>query len=671
MLNIVCVNAGNYLGRGVEYVNILHDMVRRNLQAGFPGRFVVFTDTPGGYHGDIIVRPLPHEGLRGWHNKIGLFKPGLFDDGDRILALDLDTLITGRLDEYAAYDGEFSILRDFFVPDDGKFSGWQSAVMAWPANRLAHIWERYEAAEFPIVDGGDQAWIKQNQDKADLWQILHPGSVVSYKASSGRVPQTASIVCFHGKPRPHEVTEGWVPEVWKIGGLMRADLDSICNTASERLLANVAANIKRDLPWLDEAEQHDGHAVIVGGGPSLEDRLDEIRWRQTLGQKIFALNGAAAYLWKNGIPVDYHVIVDARPENIKFLQETDEDAHFLLASQVDPSLCNALKDSRVTLWHSNADGVANLLTDETEKPVHLIGGGSTVGLQTMVIAWLTGYRRLHLYGFDSSFRESRHHAYTQKQNDGDIVIDAIAAGKKFKAAPWMIQQAEEFLHLSADLANRNCVITVAGDGMLPAMAREFMSNPPVHSSAIRAMEILRRLPDGEVKGAEIGVFTGMLSSLLLEREDLSLVMVDAWMPGVESYAVAGGAGDWHAHLGQADQDRYYEAAKDAVKFAGDRASIIRKLSVEAAGDVPDASLDFVFIDADHSYEGCKADIEAWLPKLKPDGLLCGHDYGNEKFPLFGVDRAVNEFVRENKYELELGENYTWFARKSATSQKGS
>ena len=59
----------------------------------------------------------------------------------------------------------------------------------------------------------------------------------------------------------------------------------------------------------------------------------------------------------------------------------------------------------------------------------------------------------------------------------------------------------------------------------------------------------------------------------------------------------------------------------------------------AAATYPDQSLDFVFLDADHDYESVKADIAAWLPKVKPGGILAGHDYMCG-WP--GVDRAVAE-----------------------------
>jgi predicted O-methyltransferase YrrM len=137
-------------------------------------------------------------------------------------------------------------------------------------------------------------------------------------------------------------------------------------------------------------------------------------------------------------------------------------------------------------------------------------------------------------------------------------------------------------------------------------------------------------------------------------------MVDSWEG--EGRAYNGKSGDWHATLTQAAQDDFCARAKMRVKFAGLRANILRKRSCEAAAFVGDGSRDFVFIDADHSYEGCKADIDTWLPKLKPNGLIGGHDYQNPDFPAFGVTRAVDEFVQRHSLQLETGENFCWFVQ---------
>jgi len=77
---------------------------------------------------------------------------------------------------------------------------------------------------------------------------------------------------------------------------------------------------------------------------------------------------------------------------------------------------------------------------------------------------------------------------------------------------------------------------------------------------------------------------------------------------------------------------------------------IKSLSHKAAERFADGSVDFVFIDADHEYPSVQADIRAWLPKVRPNGILAGHDYHAGS----GVVRAVDEAFGTNK-EL-FGEN---------------
>ena len=73
----------------------------------------------------------------------------------------------------------------------------------------------------------------------------------------------------------------------------------------------------------------------------------------------------------------------------------------------------------------------------------------------------------------------------------------------------------------------------------------------------------------------------------------------------------------------------------------DRITFHYKDSVEAAAEVADGSVDFVYIDADHTYNSVKRDIDAWLPKVKPGGVIGGHDFYTGKFALAnGVFSAV-------------------------------
>lgn len=128
---------------------------------------------------------------------------------------------------------------------------------------------------------------------------------------------------------------------------------------------------------------------------------------------------------------------------------------------------------------------------------------------------------------------------------------------------------------------------------------------------------------GECRGAEVGVYYGRMSRRLLEHmPGLTLYMVDCW----KEYSDDQKSGS--ARLSKINQEKW-----DAIKNTAygivddykDRAIILEGDSVAMADEVEDASLDFVFIDGDHSYRGVKRDIRAWKPKVKPGGWLMGHD----------------------------------------------
>jgi len=83
-------------------------------------------------------------------------------------------------------------------------------------------------------------------------------------------------------------------------------------------------------------------------------------------------------------------------------------------------------------------------------------------------------------------------------------------------------------------------------------------------------------------------------------------------------------------------------------------SVIRADSSEAVRAMPDGYLDWIYIDADHTYEGVKRDLEAAHLKVKDDGLIIVDDYvffGATDFKKYGVIEAVNEFCHDRNYEM--------------------
>lgn len=126
------------------------------------------------------------------------------------------------------------------------------------------------------------------------------------------------------------------------------------------------------------------------------------------------------------------------------------------------------------------------------------------------------------------------------------------------------------------------------------------------------------LAHGWIAGAELGVAEGRTAQRILRScPSLKLICVDLWAPqpgntGPETWD------DWPHGSHEAQ-------AKGRLNPFGDRVQIIKALTVDAAQMVADSSLDFVFIDADHSESGVRRDVRAWRPKIKAGGMLMGHD----------------------------------------------
>lgn len=473
-ITFVCVNWGNYCGRGKDYVNKLLKGVINYLPGGTHFRFICFSDIDESYKDEngIEYIPLP-TGIKGWWNKLYLFKEGIFEEGERVIYFDLDTVIIRSLEDVIQYSGEFATLRDFYHPERLG-----PGVMLWRGGFGKDIWNSYEAAGYPTnLPLGDLSWINKCFDesgyKADILQDLFPDKFVSYKVHAQHgIPEKASVVCFHGFPRPHEVG-GWVDAVWE-KGLKEFESHVVPNTTLELVAENVRSACLRELPWLAISPQNDSDAVIVGGAPSLKYSLEELKARKANGHFIISTNGVHDYLIENGIIPDAEIIIDARAGNAAFVANPRKDVTYYIASQCDPKIFVALESMDVTLIHLNTTDIINSIP-ETSKPINLLCGGSSVGMIAIALAHLLGYRRFHLYGVDSSYTEKEHHSYKQDMNSNENILEVMVGGRKFLAAPWMIQQTQDFQQFATLLANEGCMITVSGDGLLPYMAK-LMSN---------------------------------------------------------------------------------------------------------------------------------------------------------------------------------------------------
>jgi hypothetical protein len=160
-------------------------------------------------------------------------------------------------------------------------------------------------------------------------------------------------------------------------------------------------------------------------------------------------------------------------------------------------------------------------------------------------------------------------------------------------------------------------------------------------------EIINLISEGSVC-AEIGVYKGDFANEILRKGPAKLHLIDPWK------SIGDIPSRWHA-APQADMD--YIKSSTVSRFSSNPVvEISEKFSADAVQDFEDGYFDFIYIDANHSYEHIKRDLNDWWPKVKSGGFVCGNAYQNNSYQVevldFGVVPAVDEFVNDNHSSIK-------------------
>jgi SAM-dependent methyltransferase len=252
----------------------------------------------------------------------------------------------------------------------------------------------------------------------------------------------------------------------------------VLNIEEATARANVTYNIAQGWQQVHPQPTNELECMILGGGPSMPAFEDEIRKKRAEGVKLVTLNGAYNWALERGLTPSAQIIVDARPFNARFTkpvvpgfkhgdQGAVEGTLYFIASQCDPGVLEGLPKDRTYLFHTMTALVEDLLLAQYGQEWHSIPGGSTVLLRAIPLLRMLGFTRFHLYGCDSCLTDDAHHAYSQPENDSQLVypVTTNPGGRIFYCHGWMISQAQEFLDLIRVLGDE-IELEIHGDGLL-------------------------------------------------------------------------------------------------------------------------------------------------------------------------------------------------------------
>lgn len=212
-VNIVCFLWGNWGGKyKFDYVHNLYHGVKDNTN--YPIRFICFTNyDKDNFYNEIEVKELESEELKGNLKKMIMYKKGVLKG--QVFAFDLDMVIKGNIDNILSYSGKLCTLEGIHKQRKGKSAG---SLISFKAEKNYFLWDNLINDSSKIekaTRGFERFYYDYVGLKMDFFQRLYPETIHSYKEEYSKI-SNSKIIWFHGKPKPHEVSDSKVKSGLKI-----------------------------------------------------------------------------------------------------------------------------------------------------------------------------------------------------------------------------------------------------------------------------------------------------------------------------------------------------------------------------------------------------------------------------------------------------------------------
>lgn len=234
----------------------------------------------------------------------------------------------------------------------------------------------------------------------------------------------------------------------------------------EEIKANISYAMCRIENWVAECAPHDRLAVLVSGGPSVGTYFDEIRERQRAGAYVATVKHSHDALIEANIIPWACILLDPRGHVRDFIEQPHPDILYLTASMVHPSTIERLREkkARVLGYHALVGAGEEEAIGRFGKHI-LLGGGSTSAIRGISVLSALGFRRFHLYGFDSCYWK-KPDTKVKTKTGAKKYFEVNVSGRDFWSDAELVAQAQDFDKLMKQQEMFR-EFEVYGDGMIP------------------------------------------------------------------------------------------------------------------------------------------------------------------------------------------------------------
>jgi len=226
--------------------------------------------------------------------------------------------------------------------------------------------------------------------------------------------------------------------------------------------AQMAFCLYRKIPKLWPSPIGEESLTLACYGPSLKDT-----W-QTMKHPIMSMSGSHNFLIERGVIPDYHCDMDPRPHKLSCILKPHKDVQYLMASVCHPFTWSILEGYKLKTWHVVSGKGTKAWIEQYDPKTVLVAGGSSIGLASIHVGGLLGFRHFEIHGMDGCFQGRTRHAgehFGHPQQE----IEQWANGKKYRTSKIMMNSNVELVNM---LRHFPFFAILHGEGLQQSMVEE-------------------------------------------------------------------------------------------------------------------------------------------------------------------------------------------------------